>query len=85
MTVQKGDFNALSDFLSRKGISTEDIEELKSAIAGDPKPTSRTLGEKVGAWFGKMLSKAASGAWTIGVDVATNLLASAIWAYYGIK
>jgi len=85
MTVQKGDFNSLSDFLSEKGLSTEDIEELKDAIAVDLVPQSKTLGEKVGAWLGKMIGKAASGAWTIGVDVATNLLASAIWAYYGIK
>jgi hypothetical protein len=85
MTVQKGDLNSLSDFLSKKGISSEDIEELKTAIATDPKPQSETFGEKVGAWLGKMVSKAASGAWKIGVDVATSLLASAIWAYYGIK
>lgn len=85
ITVQQGDFNSLSDCLSKKGMSPEDIEELKSAIRADPEPTSGTLGEKVGAWFGKMVSKAASGAWKIGVDVATNLLARAIWAYYGIK
>jgi hypothetical protein len=85
MTVQKGDFNSLSSFLSKKGISAEDIEELKKAIDVDPKPTSQSLGENVGVWLGKMVGKAVSGVWKIGVDVATNLLTSAIWAYYGIR
>jgi hypothetical protein len=83
--VQKGDFNSLSAFLSKNGLSTEDIEELKGAIESDSIPKSKTLGEKVGAWFGKMVGKAVSGVWNIGSDVATNLLASAIWAYYGIR
>lgn len=85
MIVQKGDFNSLSDLLSKNGVSKEEIEELKNAIDADPKPQSKTFGEKVGAWFGKMVSKAASGVWNIGIDVATNLLASAIWTYYGIR
>jgi len=85
MTVQKGDFDSLSEFLVKNGISEEDIGELKGAIESDPIPQSKTLGEHVGAWFGKMVSKAASGIWKLGVDVATNLLASAIWAFYGIR
>ena len=85
MMVQKGDFNSLSDFLSKKGISSEDIKELEQAIATDPKPQFGTLGEKVGVWFGKMIGKAASGVWKIGTDVATKTLSSAILAYYGQK
>ena len=85
MTVQKCDFNSLSDFLSKNGISTKDIKELRGALDSDPIPKSQTLGENVGAWLGKMVSKAASGVWKIGVDVATNLLANAIWAYYGVR
>lgn len=81
--IQKGDFNSLSDFLSKNGISSEDVKELKRAIASDPKPRSRTLGEKVGVWLGKMIGKAASGTWKVAVDTATNLLTAAIWAYYG--
>lgn len=83
MSIQTGDFKSLAEILEAKGISTEDIKELKKAIATDPIPQSGTLGEKVGAWLGKMIGKAASGVWKIGVDVATNLLSAAIWAYYG--
>jgi hypothetical protein len=85
MTVQKGDFNSLTDFLNKKGISTEDIEELKKAITTDPKPESdNKFGEKVSSWIGKMIKKAASGAWQIGITTAGNILSTAIKAYYGL-
>lgn len=86
MSIQKNNFGSLSEFLKTKGVSEEDISELEKAIKDDPKPESpKSFGEKVSDWIGKMISKAASGAWDIGVRVAGSLLANAISAYYGLK
>lgn len=85
ISIQSGDINSLSDFLSKKGISKEDIEELKKAINIDPKPvSSKSFGEKVGGWIGNMISKAATGAWDIGIQVAGTILTKAISMYYGL-
>lgn len=86
MSIQTNDFKSLAEFLKAKGVSTEDISELQKAISDDPKPESpKSLGEKVSGWIGKMISKAASGAWNIGVQAAGTVLANAISAYYGFN
>jgi hypothetical protein len=86
MTVQKNDLDGLRNYLSSLNIDEEDIGELENALQADPKPKrNRKFGEKVSAWMGKMVQKAASGGWEIGVAVAGQLLANAISSYYGIK
>lgn len=82
MRVAKGDFLSLAAELKSRGITAADLQELKAAIENDGQPTG-TFGERVGLWIGKMVSKAATGAWSIGVDVAGSVLASAIAKYYG--
>jgi hypothetical protein len=85
MTVQKGDFKTLAKFLKSQGINKEDISELEKAVKSDPKPKSAdTFGEKVGGWIGNMISKAATGAWDISVQVAGAILTKAISMYYGL-
>lgn len=84
MSIHPGDFKTLARFLKSKGIDKEDISELEKAVGSDPKPKSAdTFGEKVSGWIGKMVKKAASGAWQISITTAGNILASAIKAYYG--
>jgi len=86
MDVRADDFESLAIFLKQKGITTEDIADLKQAVANDPKPTEPTkLGAGVSHWMGKMIQKAASGAWTIGLGAAGKLLADAITRYYGLS
>jgi hypothetical protein len=42
------------------------------------------FGPRVSAWIAKMLERAASGAWSVGLGAAGSLLATAISRYYGI-
>lgn len=85
MSVQSGDFEALAEFLENKKVSKEDISELKKAIESDPQPESNNkFGEKVSSWIGKMIKKAASGAWQISITTAGNILSTAIKTYYGL-
>jgi hypothetical protein len=84
MSVQPGDFKTLAEFLENKKVGKEDISELEEAIGSDPKPESdNKFGEKVSSWIGKMIKKAASGAWQIGITAAGNILSTAIKTYYG--
>lgn len=84
-TIEKNNFDTLSEYLSSKGISKEDIANLYKALNEDPCPTSPAkLGEKVSAWLGNMISKAASGVFSVGADTLTTLLVAAINKYYGL-
>ena len=82
--VSKGDLNSLKKYLSSKGIADADISSLEEALKTDPPQTSPdNLGKEVAKWMGKMIAKAANGAWKIGVGVAANFLNKAISTYYG--
>jgi hypothetical protein len=62
------------------------VKALKSKIAHDPQPESKgTFGPQVSSWIGKMVGKAALGAWELAVGTASSLLAQAIWLYYGFS
>jgi len=85
MTVSRNDFESLKSVLNSHGVSQEDITDLKSCLDEDPTPVSGSvLGEKVGMWIGKMVGKAESGAWSIGVGAAGTLLTEAIKKYCGL-
>ena len=65
-------------------MTAEDLNDLEQAIDSDPTPTSSgSFGDNVGAWVGKMVSKAATGGWQIGVGAADGLLGNALRAFYG--
>ena len=85
LMVRKGDFASLRAYLSEHGVDAEDIDDLERAIDADPMPaTSESFGDKVSAWVGKMVSKAATDAWQIGIGAAGSLLGKALGAYYGL-
>jgi hypothetical protein len=84
MDVRRGDFESLKQYLKAQKVSDEDIQELETALKADGNLKSAgTFGERVGGWIGKLVSKAASGAWQVGVSTSSNLLAAGIRAYYG--
>jgi len=86
MLIRPGDFETLSSFLRSKGVGKEDISELEKAVGSDPKPESaNAFGEKVSSWIGKMVKKAASGAWQVSITTAGSILAAAIKTYYGLS
>ena len=82
--VLKGDMDSLKKYLSSKGVTNADISSLEKALKADPPQKSPdTLGVKTATWIGTMVAKAATGAWEVGVGIATDLLNKAILAYYG--
>jgi hypothetical protein len=84
--VTKGDTASLRAALSAEGVDAEDLDELEDALRTEPKVQSdESFGPKVQAWIGKMIAKAASGAWNIALSAAGTLLAGAIRAYYGLR
>lgn len=83
MRIDIGDLQGLASYLKSQGVADTDIQELEEAIECDPAPSSEEkLGARVSQWVGKMISKAASGAWAMSVQAASGLLTNAIWAYY---
>jgi hypothetical protein len=85
MTIDKNDFESLKSYLLTVGVQNGDITELQNAITYDNPPKLKgNFGDNVSVWMGKMITKAASGSWQIGVGAAGNLLAQAISLYYGI-
>jgi len=86
MTVQKGDFESLRSYLEGNKVSPEDIESLKQALAKDPKPTTKdSFGEATSGWIGKMITKASTKLWDIGIEKAAGLLIQGIAMYYGLQ
>ena len=84
INIQQADFESLTRFLESKGVEQDDIEELKKAVKEETSiESSERFGSKVSAWIGKIMSKAASGTWKIGVSVASQVLTAALKQYYG--
>lgn len=83
--VNKGDISSLRSALANTGVNSADIDDIEDALADEPTISSDgSFGPKVQAWIGKMISKAASGAWNIATGAAGSLLAGAIRGYYGL-
>jgi len=84
LLVTKGDFESLRKKLSELKIEQADIDELQKAIESEPVIKEQPkFGQKVGAWIGKMVQKAATGAWDISVNAAGSILALLLAKYYG--
>ncbi len=84
-SVVKGNLESLERYLSASGVPPDELKELKTALGDDPKPTEKgKFGPKVSGWIGKMVSRAASGAWDITANTAGGLLAQAIGTYLGV-
>lgn len=82
----KNDFNALSQFLEKNGVSEADISALKEAIDQDSSKgdsDSKEFGPAVRSWLQVMLSKAVETSWNIELGVASSLLATALNNFYG--
>ena len=84
-SVVTNDFPSLERFLRGSGLEDEDIQDLRIALESDAKQDSEEkFGPTVSAWLGKMIQKAASGSWDIGVSAASNLLIQAIAKFCGL-
>lgn len=81
--ISQGHLPSLLQYLQQQGIGEDDILSLKQALSAEPTATKKKLGPRVASWFGRMISKAASGAWDIAVDAAPRVLLEALGKHYG--
>ncbi len=85
VNIAPGNFDSLHSYLIGRGIDPRDLAELKTALESDQHVgDSKPFGTNVSAWIGKMVAKAASGAWQIGVATAGKLLSETIASYLGL-
>lgn len=81
--VEKGDIESLLRHLRDLNIGEEDLDELRDAVSQETDaPTRGQYGPEVGAWLGRMMSKAATSAWHVGLETASKVLPTALNSYY---
>lgn len=86
ISINKGDKESLSNFLSKHHIDNADIEDLLKVVdIESPNSQKGTFGLQVNSWMNKMLGKALDGSWQVGIGTAGGMLADAIQSYYGIN
>lgn len=82
----RGNFNSIAEYLKQHKVDESSIADLQKAINNDQNSTEvkeRKIGSSVKEWMKQMLSKAVEATWEIELNVAGNLLTSAIQRYYG--
>ena len=81
-SVQKGDIDSLISHLRGLNIEDENLSEVKDAVSKEPAASRSHYGPRVGSWLGRMMSKAAIGAWVVGIETASKVLPDALNRYY---
>lgn len=82
--VVQDDLDSLASALLGLQVPHDDVAALKEAIAADGPSKEHRLGSRVAGWLGSMVSKAASGAWTVGLSTAGQVLPKLLAKYYGL-
>ena len=82
--VTRGDFESLAAVLRENRVQEEQIAALQQAIASDAgvQVQGGKFGPRVQAWLKDMLGRAVDASWQIEIAVASNLLTTALMAYY---
>jgi hypothetical protein len=82
--VTTGDIQSLKEYIIKNGVSNEDAQTL--VILLEEMKITRETGwsTSLNEWFSRMILKAASGSWEVGVAVAANVLTTAITKYLGL-
>ena len=83
-SVRQGDVASLISYLGSLDIARRDLNEIEEAVNSEAHVLGESFGQKVSAWIGKMVSKAASGLWSVGIKSASALLNDALRRYYGM-
>jgi hypothetical protein len=82
--ITEGNLSALMRALTDLGIPADEIQNLRTAVAenqaGEGKPSFEG---KTGAWFTKLLGRAAKGTLNAGVDVISAAVGKALSGYLG--
>ena len=83
-TIQRGDLPSLIEHFRQCGMDDEDLEELESAVSSEPAAATGAFGPKVNSWIGRMIMKATSGIWNVGVAIAPTTLREGLNHFYGV-
>jgi hypothetical protein len=82
--IIKGNLDTLSQALTKLGIPTDEIQNLRAAVAEDQADGGKPSFEgKTGNWFTKLLGRAAKGTLDVGVDVVSSTVSKALTTYFG--
>jgi len=83
--IVAGDFSSLEKVLQHNEVSSDDIQELQSALTSDEHSGfNKTIGPQVSSWMAKMVQKASDGTWGVGVAAGGSLLAQLLAKYFGL-
>lgn len=82
-TVSAGDVESVLNLLKQSGLPNDEAIVLKKALKAEPEAAPGKLGPKVSKWLSQAVTKAASGVWKIGVEVAPRVIMKALESYYG--
>lgn len=83
MSVTKGDFQSLANFLSDKGINAHEIQELKEIIDVEPNLATEGMGNnKVQGWVGKIATKMATGTMAVTKGVTVEVIVKALEQFF---
>lgn len=83
MEVVSHNLESLRGFLKEARVPAKEIAELEAAIKTDPHPTKKVLGPRVGEWLGRVVTGCATGAYELTIGAGGDLMANAIWKFYG--
>ena len=81
--VRKDDVDSLLNHFRELGIDDDSLCKLNDAITSEPSAPDGKLGPKVSAWMGRMVTKAATKTWDVGIETASKVLMDALKNYYG--
>jgi hypothetical protein len=85
VAIQQGNQQSLVEALVNAGIAQADAAEFGLIVASEkPESKDEPFGAKAKKWVVDNLKKATSGAWNMGVSVATDVLKAAVMKYYGL-
>ena len=80
MKIDHRDLKGLLDFMRSQRIPEAEVQVLQEAILADAEPTERKhFGKNVSSWLGRLVSAG----YDLAVGASGELLANAIWSYYG--
>ncbi|NTG45875.1 hypothetical protein G6M04_00705 [Agrobacterium rhizogenes] len=81
-----GNISELRSILKNNGVDSTDIDEIEEHLKHEPTLSQDdNFGPRVKGWLGKMMGKAASGAWSVGLGAGGTLLERALLSYYGFN
>ena len=82
--VSAGNVPSLLNHFRQLGIEREDLEDLEVMVKSEPESPSGSFGPGVNSWVGRMVMKAASGIWNVGLAAAPMILQQGLNRFYGL-